>query len=551
LSNLRNLRVTQGGSTITQQLVKNYFLSHDRTIERKVKEALIALLIENFASKDDILETYLNIIYMGQAGAFEVRGFGAASHYYFNRPLEQLDLPECAFLAAVINSPGKFHPIRYPERARARRDLVLRKLQELGKISERQRQAASAAALPVKLSFDSPETLPFVFDAVLAERLQESERSRDKAKKNSKAFGEKILMTIDRRKQELAQVSVNQGLAELRALRDQISTKFERSAKSIKKEDKVSRGQEKPDSLQAALISVEVSSGRVVALVGGTDWRLAPFNRALRANRQIGSLVKPWIAYLGFLLDQELTANSIWRDEPVQVPVPGGQWEPKNYDGNVRGPVRFREAFSQSLNLPFVHYGLSLGLPKVRRALSEVMGVEVPSLPSVLLGSFEATPMILTEAFYRLVASVEQPVNIDLARDLGSQGARTAGPLKIFPLRHIEASIQGEQLSQGTSRFTSEPAYTSALDDRASTLTLELMEETCLSGTGRAVQKVFVGERVACKTGTTSDLRDSWFVGYARGYLTLVWVGTDTPQNTGLTGASGALPIWLRYQKSL
>lgn len=493
VKNLSSGRKAQGGSTITQQLVKNYFLSPERTLERKVKELAISLWIETKHTKDQILETYLNIIYMGQNGTYQVRGFSSASEYYFKKSVQNLSLSDCALLAAIINSPGMYNPFKNPEKATSRKNLVLKRMLELNLISKEEKQTAEAAALPAKRSQLAVETAPYYIQAVRAQV-----ESLGLPWENLK-----IQTGLEIRLQAKAQKAIFNHLKYL-----------EENNKLVK--DLKAKGIE----LEAALLSADNKTGVIQAAIGGRDFRKTQFNRMTNSRRQAGSTVKPFV-YLAALTEGD-SADTIIQDEKVTITSGKKKWSPENYDRKFRGDITLKEALALSLNAATVNLSQKVGLEKVIQTMRQAgYQSEIPLYPSSVLGSFEVTPLESLNSY------------LTLAR-LG----KTAETSFIYSIENLQGEIlysHGKQESE--QRFNEEDVQE----------LITMLEESIETGTGKAIRSAGYTGQVAGKTGTTNDYKDSWFIAFTPENTTLVWVGFDRNQSAKLTGASAALPIWLLF----
>jgi penicillin-binding protein 1B len=501
MANLTSGRYAQGGSTITQQLVKNYFLTADRTLKRKVTEIVMSVLLEAHLSKDEILETYINLIYMGQNGPFQIRGFGSAAEHYFGTPLEELNLPQCALLAAILNSPGLFNPFTRPDAALQRRQRVLSRMQELNYIDAGRAQAAEQSPLPIKPSRELLDPAPYFVDAVLKFlRANEIDTSE----------GLRVYTTMNPLLQFQAQNIVEQELAKL-----------------SEKQPKLKALQAEGKYLEGLLIAVENSTGDIKAVVGGRNFRKTQFNRAVDARRQIGSIMKPFV-FLAALEKEPEGADpfSPWTlidDSKFTVKERKKSWSPENYDKIYRGTVPAFYALSQSLNSATAKLGLDVGLEKVIN-VAERAGITAVLLPvpSLSLGSFEVLPLEVAESMVTL--------------------ARFGSHLPLSLIRSIE-TLEGEVIYrpnvQPDQRFSA-----SAVASLVS-----MMKQTMVSGTARSVQSTLPTINAAGKTGTTSDLKDAWFAGFTPEMTVITWVGFDDNTSTTLTGASGALPLWVQFFK--
>jgi penicillin-binding protein 1B len=499
LANLRAGRTVQGGSTLTQQLVKNYFLTSSRTLWRKFNEAIMALLLELHNDKDEILQAYLNEVYLGQSGAHGIHGFGLASQFYFQRHLKELEPEQIAMLVALVKGPSYYNPRRHPDRTRQRRDLVLDLMAENGLITEAQAARYKSRALGV--SDKAPPTkTPFpAFVELVREQLK-----RDYDEDDLRSEGLLIFTTLD----PLIQLRTEQGV------RKELS------------QIEQSRGKKRGE-LESAAVVVHVGNGEILALVGGRDPRFAGFNRALNARRPIGSLIKPVVFLEALKQDDRYTLATLLDDEPLQVKQGDGTvWSPSNYDEQSHGPVVMEEALIHSYNQATARLGLEIGVPRVTRALAELGGrSDVRPYPSVLLGAVDMTPLEVSRVY----------------QSLATEGYR-------MPLRAIRAVMD----AGGKSLQQYELDVRQVEDPRYVFLVTAAMNEVARQGTARSLEQLLPrGLDVAGKTGTTNDLRDSWFAGFSADYLGVVWVGRDDNASSGLTGASGALPVWAHIMRGL
>jgi penicillin-binding protein 1B len=488
-ANLRARRVVQGGSTLTQQLVKNYFLSDEQTFGRKVTEAIMAMRLEAHFSKEEILVAYLNEVYLGQDGARAIHGFGLGSEYYFAKPLDELDAGELALLIGLVKGPSYYDPRKHPDRARARRNLVLQELDDAHLIDAA--SARRAAANPLGLRPPGGSYVPAYLDLV------RRHLKRDYAEADLAAAGLAIYTSLDLRAQAAA----------VRAL-----------TLNLKRLDAAS--QVRGAHLEGAVIVAEPNSGDVVAVVGGRDVdSTAGFNRALDARRPIGSLVKPAV-YLTALETGHYNAATLIEDAPIELKLGDGSvWAPQNFERQVYGRVPMARALAESMNLATVRLGLDLGLPRVAETLQR-LGLETPPTlnPSMLLGTVEMTPLEVVQV-YTSLANGGFRARLRAVHAVLDEHGR---PLKSFKVQ-VEAAAP--------------PAAVYQLDRMLMLVTTH--------GTGRdAPARLPRGLIVAGKTGTSSDTRDSWFAGFTGSYLSVVWVGYDDNRVTGLTGAAGALPVW-------
>ncbi|HSZ09235.1 MAG TPA: penicillin-binding protein 1B [Steroidobacteraceae bacterium] len=494
--NLRAGRVVQGGSTLTQQLVKNYFLTDAQTFDRKATEAVMALRLEAHYSKDEILVAYLNEVFLGQDGERAIHGFGLGSEFYFAKPLGELDAGELALLIGLVKGPSYYDPRKHPDRALARRNLVLKEFAGAHLIEAGAAQRAAAA--PLGLRPGGGSYVPAYIDLV------RRHLKRDYAEADLAAAGLSVYTSLDPRAQASAERALTRDLQRL-------------DAKAA------ARG----GHLQGAVIVAEPNSGDVVAVVGARETDTAgTFNRALDARRPIGSLVKPAV-YLTALESGRYTAASLIDDAPIELKLPDGSiWAPQNFEHNVNGSVTLAKALAESLNLATVKLGMDLGLPKVADTLQSLGFESAAALnPSMLLGTVEMTPLEVVQVY----------------TSLANGGFRAR-------LRAVRAVLdeQGRPLKQF--KVQVEPAAPPA----AVYQLVRMLMLVPTRGTARdAAARLPKGLVIAGKTGTSSDTRDSWFAGFTGSYLSVVWVGYDDNRVTGLTGAAGALPVWADTMASL
>jgi penicillin-binding protein 1B len=534
-------RIVEGGSTLTQQLVKNLFLGREQTLRRKATEAVMALLLEAHYSKQMIFEAYLNSIYFGPRtgavgeGAQAVIGVGEAAEFYFGRPVNRLSVAEQALLAAMIKSPARYAPGVAPRPddgtyaenhvaddeggdAKLRRDLVLRRLADANIIAPAVSRAAQAepvtAAAPVALMQGSA---PYVVDWI-TQLLDE--RTAADGRVTAAPPGSRIVTTIDPALQQAAETAVHDGLAQL----DKLT-----AARHPDRSDRA--GKTAPDEpLQAALVAIDPRTGAIKALVGGRDYRQSQFNRVVQGRRQPGSLFKP-IVYLAALERAEdgsppFTLASVIPDEPITLEAGGKAWTPKNIDLTYRGPVTFRQVAESSLNAATVQIATTVGFDRIVE-MARLTGASgdrtLPALPSIALGAVEASPLEMATAY----------------ATLANHGTR------------IEPSVVDLMVEpdRGTAAPWPAAAPTTAVSPEADYLVTSLLTGVIEHGTGRMVRRLGFDRPAAGKTGTSSGLRDAWFAGYTPELVALVWVGYDQPRSIGLTGAQAALPIWTRFMQ--
>lgn len=497
--NTRSGRMKQGGSTLTQQLVKNFYLTSERSLMRKATEALMAILLDMHYDKDEILEAYLNEVYLGQAGQRAIHGFGLASHYYFGRRLKDLKLHQAALLVSLVKGPSYYNPRKHPERALTRRNLVLEMLAGAGKVTVAQAEWAKRQPLDViEKSSYTDIAYPAYMDLV------KRQLRRDYQAEDLTSEGLRIFTSLD----PLVQREAEQSLA--------------RQINRFRRQD-VSRMRQ----LEGALVVTSTDTGEVLALVGGKDTKYSGFNRALDAVRPVGSLLKPAVYLAALSQPDKYTLVSPLDDGPVRIPAEEGKfWTPKNYDRQDHGIVPLHYGLSRSYNQASARLGMELGIGQVIKAI-EQLGVqrELPPYPSIILGARGLSP-IEVAAMYQTIAAGGFNTPLRAIRDVTTSAGK---PLNRYPL-------QVEQ------RF----------DPGAIHLLYYVLQETMREGTGRSVYNyVPASLNVAGKTGTTDDLRDSWFAGFTGDRLAVVWLGNDDNTPSGLTGSRGALSVWGQLMKRL
>lgn len=485
----------QGGSTITQQLIKNFYLNSERTLSRKATEALMAVLLEVHYDKNEILQTYLNEINLGQNGNRSINGFGLASQFYFNQPLNEIRVDQYALLVGLAKGPSHYNPRRNPEIALKRRNVVLNNMLITGKLSQVDYEKAINQPLDV---VDKPSVgksrFPDFLDIVKRE-LNSVYHAKD-----LKNEGLRIISTLDPIAQTAADTAVSKQLKTLR-----------KSSKKTKE-------------LQGALVSANPQTGEVVAVVGSGS-EFTGFNRAVDANRQVGSLLKP-VIYMTALQSGKYNLASSVDDSPISIKLGNGDtWTPKNYSGASHGQVAFTSALANSYNQAAVRLGMEFGIDTYLKQLQR-LGIkkQMPAYPSTLLGSATLSPMDML-GVYQVFAS---------------GGFQT-------PLHSIRSvtDAQGRILQRNT--LKTRPS----IPQDVSFLTNYALQQVVKDGTAKAVNKLGKNLNLAGKTGTTNDHRDAWFAGYSGNYVTVVWVGRDDNQPIGLSGSSGALPLWTDYMGRL
>jgi penicillin-binding protein 1B len=492
--NFRGGQIRQGGSTLTQQLVKNLYLTHERTWGRKGQELILAVLLELRYEKEEILEAYLNEIYLGGSGGVSLMGMGAASRAYFGKDTDQLDLAEAATLAGAIRAPAAYSPLAHPEKSKERRDWVLQRMLKLGLAEPERAERALASPLNV-----APEPLvrrraPYFADAVAAE-AQRRFGVEDLAN-----GGYVFFSTLDWRNQQSAQEAVEEGL------------------KAVEKG--YQKGHKGTGPLQSALVSLDPETGGILAYIGGRSYSASQFDRAGQAMRQTGSAFKP-IVYAAAFEARKVTPASFLEDEPLTVRLATMNWSPKNDDGSFHGWVTVRSALEKSYNPATARLAIEVGMPRIIE-LAHDMGISsaMEPYPSVALGAAEATPVELATVYATLAAGGVRPPLHGLIAVLDRYGK----------------PVEGAPLGDSERVLSAPSAY----------MVTSLLQGVFVRGTARGAASGLKGD-LAGKTGTTNKRRDSWFGGYSPERATVVWVGYDDNATTRLSGARAALPIWVRF----
>ncbi|MBK9292892.1 MAG: PBP1A family penicillin-binding protein [Oligoflexia bacterium] len=472
--------VKEGGSTITQQLVKNYFLTHERTIKRKVTEIFMALLLETRFSKDEILDTYINEIYLGQAGPFEIHGVGVASKFFFNKHPGDLTLSEAAWLAGSIRGPGVYSPFSHADRALKRRTQVLERMLELNLIDQQEYQAAMNEPLAQKPQRLLRDQAPFFIESVKHQLRQLNLNDHE---------GLRVYTTLNLRAQQAATEAMSTQLKE---------------------------------KLQGALISADPTNGFVEAVVGGRSFSETQLNRAVNSKRQVGSIFKPFVFLAAF---ESLSFNPLTEveDAPYTFEYEGQSWTPNNYDDKYFGKIPLFMALEKSLNSATTQVAMQVGIKKVADVASRLgINSDLLAVPSLALGSATLSPFEVLQAY----------------TTLSRQGEFNQLTF-IYKIMNTSNNVLYQHRL--------EPIQ--AVDKVTARQVISLMEGAVDRGTGRSIRLSGFTHPAAGKTGTTSDTKDTWFGGFTPLHVAVVWAGYDTPEPTGLTGASGALPIWIKYMK--
>lgn len=500
VTDLLTLQLKQGGSTLTQQLVKNFFLTSEKSIMRKINEALMAMIIERSYEKAEILEAYLNEIYLGQRGPSSVTGIAEAAKHYFAKDIHQITLAEAAMLAGMIRSPSRYSPIYHKENAIARRDFVLNRLFEAGLIEEEHYVKAKQEAVVTPEPKQIPIKAPYFIDFV------KTQLSTLYPEEVLQVEGLKIFTTLDMMMQGVAEQSVHETLKK-------IESDFVHLLPKAHKEP-----------LQTCLISVSPQNGYVRAMVGGRGYSGSQFNRCVQAKRQPGSTIKPFV-YLT-ALDPSLspkifTPATLLDDAQFTVKTPEGPWSPENYDKKEHGWVRLRDALENSYNISTAKLAMEVGLEKVVETLQKAgITSQLQPVPSLALGAFEVTPLEMVSSY----------------TIFPNQGLRSE-PISIINVMTTDGTVVEKKTLKIKRVFDAAPTA----------LVRNLLEGVLTRGTGAGARSLGFQAPAGGKTGTTSNYRDAWFVGFTPQLLSLVWVGFDDNTPIQMSGARAALPIWVHF----
>jgi penicillin-binding protein 1B len=495
--NLRAGRTVQGGSTVTQQLVKNLFLSNERSIKRKVNEILMAILIDARYGKDDILEAYSNAIYLGQDGSRAIHGFGLASQFYFGKVLEDLDLHQLALLVGMIKGPSLYDPRKHPDRAKERRALVLDVMVEQNLASAEDAAVAKEMPLDVTPNAAGGITAYPAFLELVQRQLRQYYKPEDLLSE-----GLRVFTTLDPRVQAVAENAVANSLPALE------------------------RSQRRARPLQGAAVVTDTQTGEVLAIVGDREPKTVGFNRALDTKRLAGSLIKPVVYLTALEQPDRYTLMTRIKDSPLVHTSGGKRWAPANYDRRYHGQVTLRDALARSYNIPAVRVGLDVDVIKVVEMLQR-LGFNHPlkPYPSLLLGAVDASPFEIAQV-YATIASGGFRIPLRAIREVTDAEGKSLQHYSMDVVKVVEPG----------------PAY----------LVTHAMQQVVKAGTASAMKsKLSSHLNIAGKTGTTDDYRDSWFAGFSGDRLAVVWLGRDDNKPTGLSGGSGALRVWMNLMSRL
>lgn len=500
LTNLRGDRpYLEGASTLTQQIVKNTFLTPDKTYRRKLQEQFMALVLESRFEKDQILELYLNDIVLGQRGPFEIHGVAEAARVFFAKDVRNVRLSEAATIAGLIQSPSRFSPFRNPARAVERRNIVLGAMRDAGFVTAEEADAASREPLNVStraLDNEAPYFVDYVSDLIEKDypTLVQSDEAVD------------VYTTLDLNLQRLAHDAMAEGLAQT---------------------DKLLAARKRRGTAQAALVAVDPRTGEILAMVGGRAYNQSQFNRAVAAKRQPGSVFKPFVYLAAFEAMAEdgrgdLTPATIFTDEPTTFKDGENDYTPANYQNEYEGPITLRRALALSRNVVAIKVAEAAGYDRVARFWTR-MGIGTPAkgYPSIALGVFEASPMEIAEAY-------------TIFTNRGSVRPLTA-------LLTLQRGASARQIPTPAARSVARADTTFLVEN--------MMHSVLNEGTGAGARAQGFTQSAAGKSGTTNDLRDAWFVGTTPELLTVVWVGFDNNQPIGLSGSQAALPIWSAFMR--
>lgn len=503
-ANLVAMRIVQGGSTLTQQLVKNYFLSPRKSFLRKANEALMALVIELRFSKAEILQAYLNEIYLGQRGASSVSGVSEAAKFYFAKNVGQLSVAESALLAGMIKSPNAYSPFLHLERARERRDVVLARMKEEELLDDKEYAVAIAEPIITPKHVVRVVTAPYFIDFV------KQELAAFYPQEVLESEGLRIFTTLDMTAQRAAEDVIT---SELLRMETDLAYLLPKNH---------------PEGIQGCLLALQPSTGFIRAMVGGREYAKSQFNRCIQANRQPGSTFKPFV-YLT-ALDPErsrkaFTASSLLDDVSFTMESGGEEWSPKNYDEEEHGKVTLRTALEKSYNIATARLALDVGLEEIVTTARDA-GITSPltPVPAVALGAFEVSPLEMAVAY-----------------TIFPNGGVRAEPIAVRQVVTKEGQLLEREEIRMKRRFDPEPIF----------LTTHLLKGVIDRGTGQSVRARGFDGPAAGKTGTTSNYRDAWFVGFTPELLTLTWVGYDDNAEMKASGATAAIPLWTAFMKDV
>lgn len=498
-NDLTNSKQLQGGSTITQQLVKNFYLTPERSIRRKANEAIMAWIMERRLKKEEIFELYLNEIYLGQRGSMSINGVGEASRLFFRKDVQYISVPESALLAGMIQAPNVYNPYRHPKDSKSRRDTVLRAMRETGTITAAEYSQYVESPVVVH-SFDSRINLAPYFGSIVKSQLLEKYKQEEIYTRDLRIF-----TTLDLEMQRAAEEAISAGLAQIDKIR------FPKTKKKA----------------EACLIAIEPQTGFIRALVGGRSFSQSQFDRVKQAKRQPGSIFKPVVyatAFEQFFANQQriFTPATLIADEPWTLHFQNQVWQPKNYDGQYHGTVTLRNALAHSMNVATAKLAVEVGLNDVALLAQRLGFGSVKPYPSLALGAFEVSPWQVATA-YTVFANGGVKTEIRSLKKVADAG--------------------------GTTLERSQIEVKKVLRPQTAYMITDMLTSVLTQGTGSAVRQWGFVRPAAGKTGTTDEYRDAWFVGYTPNLLCVVWTGYDDNTPIRMTGAQAALPVWVRFMK--
>ncbi|MES3038787.1 MAG: transglycosylase domain-containing protein [Bdellovibrionota bacterium] len=482
--NIFSGKKAQGGSTITQQLVKNYFLTQEKSYSRKLRELILSVRLESKYTKDEILEAYLNVIYMGQQGVWEVRGFGAAAEFYFNKRIQDLSVPECAFLAGVLNSPGINNPWKNPDKAKERRNRVFEKLREFDLITQNEFDAGTAAPLEPAPQQQTRKSVPYFAQAAMSQ-VKSLEVPLE---------GLQIFLSLQSSWQQKAQAPF-----------DAVINKFKTAKPKLK--------------IDGAYVAADNMSGLVTVAFGGVDFAKTPFNRLTEARRSIGSTIKPFLYLLA--LEKGKDPFSILKDEPIEIKLDGKRsWKPHNYDNKSLGDIPLHLALEKSQNQSTVFLANEMGFDTFFDFLAKFeLPLQQKLQQASVLGAVDLRPVDVLKMYMTL----------------GRQGKM------IQPLFFTDLFYGGTNLVEANEKWTEIKDVATA---EGTTQINALLERVISHGTGQSLKGYTANCLLGGKSGTTSDYKDSWFAGLTPQMTAIAWLGDDDNKSTGYTGSNGAAQIW-------
>ncbi len=484
IADVASMSIREGGSTITQQLVKVLFLSNERSFKRKFIEAIMAVMIAHRFTKAQILNAYLNDVYLGQDGHISIVGMGAAARYYFSEPVAKLTMAQCAMLAGLIASPNRYSPIYNKDEALQRRNYVLSRMMKYHVITNNEYLTAIMEPITVEVSHINVKAAPYFVDYI-EEQLSQS-------------FSKELLTT--------------NGLRIFTTLNTDVQLMAERAMA------------EAPASLEGAMVVMQPQTGYVLAMIGGRDYNKSQYNRAVMSRRQIGSCVKPFIYMFAFgdKAKDGFSQITTVEDAPLKIHTGAGEWEPQNYDKRFLGYITARYALQHSINIPAVKIAMDAGLDKVSDLLEQLgLGTDIPAFPSIALGSMSTTPLDLCRAYTIFSSGGYEPV--------------------------MPVSIKAVTDMNNATLFTTDLQFKPVGREQPCYIVTNVLLGSETEGTGRGLRAFDIQGEYAGKTGTTNDFRDTWFAGYTPDIVAVDWLGYDNEARIGVPAAAVALPVVGRF----